>query len=104
MRYLGYELRISYGCRNDFTAYADVCFREFGDRVAHWTTLNEPNAFAIAGYDNGVLPPGRCSAPFGLMNCSGGNSTVEPYLVAHHFLLAHASTARLYKIKYQVQV
>ncbi|KAM0053949.1 putative beta-glucosidase [Helianthus debilis subsp. tardiflorus] len=23
----------------DFVAYADVCFREFGDRVLHWTTL-----------------------------------------------------------------
>ncbi|KAL6849894.1 hypothetical protein ACP4OV_020521 [Aristida adscensionis] len=83
----------------DFTAYADVCFREFGDRVRHWTTLNEPNALAILGYDAGLGPPGRCSEPFG--NCSKGNSVAEPYIVAHHCLLAHSSAASLYKRTYQ---
>lgn len=48
-------------CRKDFTAYADVCFREFGDRVKHWTTVNEGNVFAVGGYDTGFLPPQRCS-------------------------------------------
>ncbi|KAJ6710493.1 GLYCOSYL HYDROLASE [Salix koriyanagi] len=84
----------------DFTAYADVCFREFGDRVSHWTTVNEPNVFAIGGYDTGMAPPKRCSPPF-VFNCSKGNSSSEPYLAAHHMLLAHASTARLYREKYQ---
>ncbi|KAJ4969280.1 hypothetical protein NE237_015981 [Protea cynaroides] len=83
----------------DFTAYADVCFREFGDRVSHWTTLNEPNVLPLGGYDVGVFPPGRCSSPFG-SNCTKGNSTVEPYIAAHNILLAHASVARLYKKKY----
>ncbi|MQM12824.1 hypothetical protein Taro_045748 [Colocasia esculenta] len=86
---------------DDFTAYADVCFREFGDRVSHWTTLNEPNIFAIASYDNGLWPPRRCSTPFGLFNCSAGNSTVEPYVVVHHSLLAHAAVVELYRAKYQ---
>ncbi|XP_074279018.1 uncharacterized protein LOC141603696 isoform X1 [Silene latifolia] len=36
--------------REDFTAYADVCFREFGDRVLHWTTINEANLFAYNTY------------------------------------------------------
>lgn len=89
------------GCRKDFTAYADVCFREFGDRVLYWTTINEPNIASIGGFDEGIVPPKRCSPPFGF-NCTKGNSTVEPYLAAHHMLLAHASTARLYKKKYQV--
>ncbi|KAL6627634.1 hypothetical protein ACP70R_031360 [Stipagrostis hirtigluma subsp. patula] len=83
----------------DFTAYADVCFREFGDRVTNWTTLNEPNAFALLGYDAGTGPPGRCSKPFG--NCLKGNSVYEPYIVAHHSLLAHSSAASLYKSTYQ---
>ncbi|KAJ8898626.1 hypothetical protein K2173_004239 [Erythroxylum novogranatense] len=84
----------------DFTAYADVCFREFGDRVWHWVTINELNVFAIGSYDLGMLPPKRCSPPFGL-NCSQGNSTYEPYLAVHHMLLAHAFTARLYRTKYK---
>ncbi|GLT53493.1 hypothetical protein SLA2020_267590 [Shorea laevis] len=84
----------------DFTAYADVCFRKFGDRVSHWTTVNEANVFVIGGYDGGYLPPQHCSSPFGV-NCTRGNSSTEPYLAAHHILLAHASAAILYKEKYQ---
>ncbi|MED6114123.1 hypothetical protein PIB30_077265 [Stylosanthes scabra] len=83
----------------DFTAYADVCFREFGDRVKHWTTVNEGNAAAQGGYDIGILPPQHCSPS--KFNCSKGNSSTEPYLVAHNMLLAHASAARLYRKKYQ---
>ncbi|KAF5464680.1 hypothetical protein F2P56_014741 [Juglans regia] len=86
----------------DFEAYADVCFREFGDRVSYWTTFNEANVFVMGGYDTGNLPPQRCSSPspYGI-NCSRGNSSTEPYLAAHHILLAHASVARLYKNMYQ---
>ncbi|KAF3436443.1 hypothetical protein FNV43_RR23535 [Rhamnella rubrinervis] len=85
----------------DFTAYADVCFREFGDRVQYWSTVNEPNVFTQGGYDTGFVPPVRCSPPFGTYNCTRGNSTTEPYIAAHHILLAHASTVRLYRKKYQ---
>ncbi|KAL5203349.1 hypothetical protein ABZP36_014301 [Zizania latifolia] len=84
----------------DFTAFADVCFREFGDQVTHWTTLDEPNVMSIAAYDDGMFPPSRCSAPFGT-NCTAGNSTVEPYVTAHNSILAHASVVRLYRDKYQ---
>ncbi|KAE9592003.1 putative hydroxyisourate hydrolase [Lupinus albus] len=83
----------------DFTSYAEVCFREFGDRVKYWTTVNEGNIFAMAGYDVGSLPPQRCSSAIG--NCSRGNSSTEPYLATHHMLLAHASVASLYRKKFQ---
>lgn len=86
----------------DFTSYADVCFREFGDRVSYWTTLDEANVAAIGSYDNGQIPPGRCSDPFGLKKCIVGNSSVEPYIAAHNMLLAHASATKLYRKKYQV--
>ncbi|MCL7028616.1 hypothetical protein MKW94_021777 [Papaver nudicaule] len=87
----------------DFTAYADVCFKEFGDRVSTWTTINEANVFVLGSYDLGFLPPQRCSSPFGFFNCTKGNSTIEPYTVAHNCLLAHATVARLYKNKYQAK-
>ncbi|XP_027350965.1 beta-glucosidase 11-like [Abrus precatorius] len=83
----------------DFTTYANVCFREFGDRVKYWITVNEANVHAMAGYDLGTLPPQRCSLS-AKVNCSRGNSSTEPYLAAHHMLLAHASAVRLYRKKY----
>jgi len=92
---------MSLWCREDFTAYADVCFKNFGDRVKYWSTVNEPNIEPIGGYDQGINPPRRCSYPFGLA-CEEGNSTTEPYIVAHHLLLAHASAVSLYREKYQV--
>ncbi|TVU19049.1 hypothetical protein EJB05_35177 [Eragrostis curvula] len=85
---------------DDFTAYADLCFREFGDRVAHWTTVLQPNIIAQGCYDTGSLPPNRCSYPYGT-DCTVGNSTTEPYLFVHHSLLAHSSAVRLYREKYQ---
>ncbi|CAF2093143.1 unnamed protein product [Brassica rapa] len=48
----------------DFTAYADVCFREFGSHVKFWTTINEANIFSTGGYNNRVTPLGRL---FGLL-------------------------------------
>ncbi|CAL5210697.1 unnamed protein product [Lathyrus oleraceus] len=86
----------------DFTAYADVCFREFGDRVKHWTTVNEGNVESLEGYDLGFLAPQRCS-PSSMSNCSKGNSSTEPYLVTHHMLLSHASAAKLYRTKYKAK-
>jgi beta-glucosidase len=88
--------------REDFTAFADVCFREFGDRVSYWTTIDEPNVGPVGSYDSGIFAPGRCSDPFGVTKCNAGNSTVEPYIAAHHMILAHASATRLYREIYQV--
>ncbi|KAF9623055.1 hypothetical protein IFM89_036191 [Coptis chinensis] len=84
----------------DFTAYADVCFKEYGDRVKTWITFNEPNILTLAGNDVGLMAPGRCSYPFGI-NCSKGDSTTEPYLGAHNILLSHAAAVHLYRTKYQ---
>lgn len=70
----------------DFTAYADVCFREFGDRVSHWTTMNEPNWMVFFCVNSSL---GSCT------------STRDPYLSAHNLLLGHASAVRVYRTKYQ---
>ncbi|XP_058766265.1 hydroxyisourate hydrolase-like isoform X1 [Vicia villosa] len=98
-----YEGWLSRDVIKDFANYADVCFREFGDRVKYWTTVNEPNIFAVGSYDQGLAPPQRCSPPFCIIPSSKGNSTFEPYLAAHHILLAHSSAVRLYRRKYREQ-
>ena len=82
--------------RDDFRDYAELCFKEFGDRVKHWITLNEPWSYVNGGYVTGQSPPNRCSS------CTVGDSGTEPYLVSHYQLLAHASAVKVYKQKYQV--
>ncbi|XP_030953635.1 beta-glucosidase 12-like [Quercus lobata] len=85
---------------DDFRDYAELLFKEFGDRVKHWITLNEPFSYSSGGYVGGSFAPGRCSAWLNL-NCTGGNSGTEPYLVSHNELLAHAAAVEVYKKKYQ---
>ena len=86
---------------DDFRDYAELLFKEFGDRVKHWITLNEPFSYSSGGYVGGSFAPGRCSTWLNL-NCTGGNSGTEPYLVSHNELLAHAAAVEVYKKKYQV--
>ncbi|XP_057456241.1 beta-glucosidase 12-like isoform X1 [Lotus japonicus] len=60
---------------NGFQDYAELCFKEFGDRVKHWITLNEPWSYSL-GFN-------------------------EPYVTSHYQLLAHAAAVKIYKTKYQ---
>ncbi|KAH9774614.1 Beta-glucosidase 17 [Citrus sinensis] len=83
----------------DFGDYADLCFKEFGDRVKHWITLNEPETVGECGYAKGTKAPGRCSNYIG--NCPAGNSATEPYVAAHHLILSHATAVKLYRQNYQ---
>ncbi|XP_021843429.1 beta-glucosidase 42 [Spinacia oleracea] len=69
-----------------FAIYAETCFANFGDRVKHWITFNEPLQTSINGYGIGIFAPGKRE---------------DSYLVAHHQVLAHASAASIYKDKYQ---
>lgn len=80
----------------DFKEYAKVCFDNFGDRVKHWFTFNEPYVFCCNAYGIGKHAPGRCSSP---QECAVplGDSLVEPYTAGHNLLLAHAEAADLYK-------
>ncbi|KAL3818628.1 hypothetical protein ACJIZ3_004533 [Penstemon smallii] len=83
----------------DFADYAEFCFKAFGDRVKNWQTFNEPRVVAALGYDTGFFAPGRCSKAFG--NCTEGDSSTEPYIVAHNLILCHAAAAQRYREKYQ---
>ncbi|XP_014521892.1 cyanogenic beta-glucosidase-like [Vigna radiata var. radiata] len=84
----------------DFEEYAELCFEEFGDRVKHWITLNEPWSFSRGGYALGSFAPGRCSQWLN-PECTGGDSGTEPYIISHYQLLSHAAAVQLYKKKYQ---
>ena len=74
-----------------FEEYADLCFREFGDVVKFWITLNEPRVTSLGGYGEGNMAPGVV-----------GIGTTS-YISAHNQILAHARAYRLYQQKYLSQ-
>ncbi|KAG6387074.1 hypothetical protein SASPL_152256 [Salvia splendens] len=84
----------------DFLDFANLLFEQFGDRVKYWVTINEPWTFSVYGYAYGVFAPARCSEWQGL-NCTGGDSATEPYIVGHNLLLGHSAVVNLYREKYQ---
>jgi len=59
-----------------FAEYAEVMFHELGDRVGHWTTLNEPWCSAFLGYEHGEHAPGL-------------KDRASALSATHHLLLAH---------------
>ncbi|CDY39513.1 BnaA01g24750D [Brassica napus] len=75
---------------DDFRDFADLCFEEYGDKVKHWFTINQLYSVPTRGYGLGSDAPGRCS-PKVDSTCYAGNSSTEPYIVAHNQLLAHAT-------------
>ena len=89
--------------RDDFRDYADLCFKEFGGKVKNWITINQLYTVPTRGYAIGTDAPGRCS-PAVDERCYGGNSSTEPYIVAHNQLLAHAAAVDVYRRKYKVRV
>ncbi|XP_017186393.1 putative beta-glucosidase 41 isoform X2 [Malus domestica] len=64
--------------------------------VKNWITFNEPHGNALQGYDLGIQAPGRCSI-LGHLFCKKGNSSAEPYIVAHNILLSHAAAYHSYR-------
>lgn len=64
-----------------FTDYALSVHDVLGDRVQHWTTMNEPWCSSFLSYTAGVHAPGRTSIRDGL-------------LASHHLLLSHGSAVR----------
>lgn len=64
-----------------FVDYAGTVHDALGDRVAAWTTLNEPWCSSFLGYIGGEHAPGRQDVAAGLA-------------AAHHLLLAHGLATR----------
>jgi beta-glucosidase len=59
-----------------FADYAEIVHARLGDRVATWTTLNEPWCSALLGYGAGIHAPGIADPG-------------EALVATHHLLLAH---------------
>merc|ERR1712212_554518 len=76
---------------NWFEEYAMVCFREYGDRVKFWITLNEPAVTAVNGHGTGEHAPGLTGP---------GNYT---YTVAHNQIRAHARAVQAYRSLFSEQ-
>jgi beta-glucosidase len=58
--------------------YGACLFRNLGDRVKNWISVNEPSIFSSLGYILGYFPPGRKNDLNGMFRS------------AHHLLLGHA--------------
>ena len=67
-----------------FADYAQILYRELGDRVGRWFTLNEPWCSAFLGYELGVHAPGK-------------KDRSAAYKVVHHLLLAHGLAVKAYR-------
>ncbi|KAH6807645.1 hypothetical protein C2S51_028753 [Perilla frutescens var. frutescens] len=107
--------------KDDFREFAEVCFWEFGDRVKHWTTVNEPWTYAVNGYVRGSFPPGRKvpapddklatkipphrGLPPLIENTTGDKFLIarpsDAYTVGRNLLLSHAEAVHLYRTKFQ---
>ena len=68
-----------------FENYARIVFKEFGDRVKLWITLNEPWVVSINGHSTGEMAPGM-----------RGPGILE-YKVAHNLIRSHAKAYRVYQ-------
>jgi len=67
-----------------FADYAQLLFARLGDRIGHWTTLNEPYVAAHLGYRTGEHAPGF-------------RDEGRAVQVAHHLLLAHAWAVQAFR-------
>jgi beta-glucosidase len=64
-----------------FADYSAAVVARLGDRVATWTTVNEPWCAAFLGYASGDHAPGR-------------QDPTAAYTAAHHLLLGHGLAAQ----------
>jgi beta-glucosidase len=67
-----------------FAEYAQLMFDRLGDRVAYWSTHNEPWVFAFLGHAQGVFAPGLADL-------------TQAYQVSHHLLLAHGKAVQAFR-------
>lgn len=67
-----------------FERFARVCFSEYGNKVRHWATLNEPYCSAMLGYQSGKHAPGH-------------KNLDETLRAIHHLNLAHGLAVHAFR-------
>jgi beta-galactosidase len=67
-----------------FADYASLVYQRLADRVEDWITINEPWVVTVAGYMDGVHPPGV-------------RDKAKAYRAGHNLLRAHARAAAAYR-------
>ncbi|KAI7815254.1 glycoside hydrolase [Rhyzopertha dominica] len=72
-----------------FEEYARIAFENFGDRVKHWTTFNEPMQICNYGYGGALLAPA--------LNVIG----IADYICTHNLLKAHAAAYHVYNDEFR---
>ena len=66
-----------------FEEYVKVCYKELGDLIDMWITINEPYCIAYLGYLQGVHAPGHCDQQ-------------KAAAAVHHINMAHGIAVREY--------
>lgn len=69
---------------NIFKDYAKVLFENFGNKVRHWITIDQPDQICHKGYGSSSKAP--------MLNMTG----IADYMCAKSVLLAHAEVFHLY--------
>jgi len=72
-----------------YAKYSKVCFKNFGDRVKLWITLNEPWCSTVLGHGTGDMAPGAKDPGFLV------------YRVAHNLIQSHAAAWHVYDQGYR---
>jgi len=67
-----------------FGEYSEILFRNFGDRVKHWITLNEPWVVAFIGHLFGIHAPGI-------------KDIYVTFHVVHNLLKAHSKAVEIFR-------
>ncbi|XP_047505888.1 myrosinase 1-like [Pieris napi] len=72
-----------------FESYADILFRNYGNRVKTWITINEPIVICDFNYNSGAFAPDI------------QEQELAPYICNKNVLMAHAKAYRLYQREYR---
>ncbi|XP_058733980.1 beta-glucosidase 13-like [Vicia villosa] len=75
--------------------YSELLFKTYGDRVKHWTTINEAEVTAMFHF---MFNLDKVSTD---QTCKNTKICTQAYTLLHNFLIAHATASKLYTTKFQ---